>query len=79
MTARKPAAHTREGKVEPPAHHSAGLDRRDHGKYHFVTGPTLVALEDLVNQLIDENPNLTLKQVLFAQGTGFVAVLEQSA
>ncbi|RQZ07983.1 hypothetical protein DIE15_33415 [Burkholderia sp. Bp9031] len=79
MTARKPTVKIREGKVEHPAHDAAETDRQKKGKYQFVTGATLVALEDRVNQLIDEHPDLTLKQVLFAQGTGFVAVLERPA
>ncbi|WP_159085602.1 hypothetical protein [Burkholderia sp. MSMB0856] len=79
MTARKPTAQTQGGKVEPHTQDSTESDRKKNGKYQFVTGATLVALEDRVNQLIDEHPNLTLKQVLFAQGTGFVAVLERSA
>ncbi|WP_129518123.1 hypothetical protein [Burkholderia stabilis] len=79
MTARKPTVQIREGKVEHPARDSAETDRQRKVTYQFVTGVTLVALEDRVNQLIDEHPDLTLKQVLFAQGTGFVAVLERSA
>lgn len=79
MTARKPTAQTRGEKSDHPAHDSAETDRLKKVKYQFVTGATLVALEDRVNQLTHEHPNMTLKQVLFAQGTGFVAVLERSA
>ncbi|MGF6851683.1 hypothetical protein [Paraburkholderia sp. CI3] len=79
MTARKPAAHTGEGKAEHPGHGSGEMHHEKKGKYQFVTGATLAALEDRVHQLIDEQSNLVLKQVLFAQGTGFVAVLERSA
>jgi hypothetical protein len=44
-------------------------------KYHFVVGVSLTALETALNELDDE---LELRQVLYAQGTGFVAVMERS-
>jgi len=48
-------------------------------KYQFIVGVSLGALEGNLNQIAADAPNLKLNQVFFAQGTGFVAVVEHSA
>lgn len=45
-------------------------------RYQFIVGATLTALERDLNRIADDDPDLELRQVLLAQGTGFVAVVE---
>jgi hypothetical protein len=45
-------------------------------RYRFIVSATLSALEQDLNRIADEDPDLELRQVLLAQGTGFVAVVE---
>jgi hypothetical protein len=45
-------------------------------RFQFVTGVTTAALEDALNAVPDE---LDLKQVIYASGAGFVAVLERKS
>lgn len=45
----------------------------DQPRFRFVTGVSIAALEDALNAVPDE---LELKQVLYASGAGFVAILE---
>jgi len=44
-------------------------------RYHFVVGVTLGALDVEVNRITADRA-VTLNQVLYAHGTGFVGVLE---
>ncbi|MBV8048782.1 MAG: hypothetical protein JO171_16655 [Paludibacterium sp.] len=60
----------------PKPKKSAAPPPDEPGRYRFVTGITLTALETQVNLLARHEP-LALKQVLFATGTGFVAVMER--
>jgi hypothetical protein len=48
-------------------------------KYQFVVGVSLAALEEEVNRLVNDEPALRLIQVLYAVGSGFVAIMERSA
>jgi len=45
-------------------------------RYRFIVGATLAALEQDLNRIADAEPDIELRQVLLAQGTGFVAVVE---
>jgi len=45
-------------------------------KYQFIVGVSLAALEEQVNRIVSEEPKIKLNQVFYAQGTGFVAVVE---
>jgi hypothetical protein len=45
-------------------------------KYQFIVGVSLAALEEQVNRIVRDEPEIKLNQVFYAQGTGFVAVLE---
>jgi hypothetical protein len=45
-------------------------------KYQFIVGVSLAALEADLNRIVQEEPSLKLHQVMYAPGTGFVAVLE---
>jgi len=45
-------------------------------KYQFVVGVSLPVLEDEVDRLVQDEPGLKLIQVLYAAGSGFVAVVE---
>ena len=47
-------------------------------KYQFVVGVSLSALEEELNRLVNYEPSLKLIQVIFAVGTGFVAIVERS-
>lgn len=47
-------------------------------RYQFITGVSLVALEEELNRVTSNEPSLELKQVFYAQGTGFVALIEHS-
>jgi hypothetical protein len=44
-------------------------------QYQFVTGISLALLQDEVNRLAADHPDLTLNQVLHVPAHGFVAVL----
>ena len=48
-------------------------------KYQFVVGVSLAALEQEVKRLVNDEPALKLIQVLYAVGSGFVAIMERSA
>ncbi|MFT4066303.1 hypothetical protein [Paraburkholderia sp.] len=86
MTARKSAvrsadtaAGAKAGAAKAQARHRDGpAGKPDDGtrRYRFVVGATLAMLEEQVNRLTGEQRDLMLRQVLFATGTGFVAVLE---
>jgi len=45
-------------------------------RYQFVVGMTLAALEEEVNRIVNNEPSTKLIQVFYAQGTGFVGVVE---
>ena len=45
-------------------------------RYVFVVGVSLAALEAELNRIVEDDRSLSLKQVFFAQGTGFVGVVE---
>jgi len=45
-------------------------------RYQFVVGASITALEEAVNRIVSEEPCLKLNHVIYAQGTGFVAVIE---
>jgi hypothetical protein len=47
-------------------------------KYQFVVGVSLAALEADLNRIVQEEPSLKLHQIMYAQGTGFVAVVERA-
>jgi hypothetical protein len=46
-------------------------------QYQFVTGISLALLQDEVNRLAADHPDLTLNQVLLVPAHGFVAVLQR--
>jgi hypothetical protein len=45
-------------------------------RYKFVVGVNLSALEEELNRIAEDEQSVSLNQVLHAQGTGFVGVLE---
>ena len=47
-------------------------------RYQFIVGVSLSALEEQVNQLVNDEGSAKLTQVLYAQGTGFVGVVEHA-
>jgi hypothetical protein len=47
-------------------------------KYQFVVGVSLAALQADLNRIVQEEPSLQLHQVMYAPGTGFVAVVERT-
>ena len=47
-------------------------------RYQFLVGVSLTALEEELNRMVSGEPSLKLHQVLYIQGTGFVAVVEHS-
>jgi hypothetical protein len=47
-------------------------------RYRFIVGATLAALEQELNRVVDNDPEIELRQVLLAPGTGFVAVIESA-
>jgi hypothetical protein len=49
------------------------------GRYQFVVGVSLAALEEEVNRLVQDDPGLKLIQVLYAVGSGFTAIIERDA
>lgn len=82
MTARKQEAPSGEKTAakEATARRGTAPDDKPEAhaqRYRFVVGVTLAALEAQVNQLTADPHGPALKQVLFATGTGFIAVLEQ--
>jgi hypothetical protein len=46
-------------------------------RYQFVVGASVTALEEAVNRIVSDEPCLKLSHVIYAQGTGFVAVVER--
>ncbi|MBS0423445.1 MAG: hypothetical protein JSR71_03235 [Proteobacteria bacterium] len=46
-------------------------------RYQFIVGVSLAALEQELNQKMNDQPCLRLSQIFYAQGTGFVAVTEK--
>ncbi len=46
-------------------------------RYQFVVGVSVTALEESVNHIVSDEPCLKLNHVLYAQGTGFIAVVER--
>ncbi len=47
-------------------------------RYQFVVGVSLSALDAELNRIVKEDPCLVLRGFTYAQGTGFVAVMERS-
>jgi hypothetical protein len=47
-------------------------------RYQFVVGVSLSALEAELSQIMNNEPGLVLREFTYAQGTGFVAVVERS-
>ena len=47
-------------------------------RYQFVVGVSTAALEEELNRLVIDEPCLKLIQVVYAMGTGFVAVVEHT-
>ena len=47
-------------------------------KYQFIVGMSVPALEVEINRLVSGDTDLHLRQVLFAQGTGFIAIVERT-
>lgn len=47
-------------------------------KYRFVVGVSLAALEQDLNRMVEDESVFELRQVLYAQGTGFIAVIEHA-
>lgn len=45
-------------------------------RYQFVVGMTISALEDELNRIMNDDPSTKLIQVLYAQGTGFIGIIE---
>jgi hypothetical protein len=45
-------------------------------RYQFIVGVTLSALEEELNQVVNNEHSAKLNQVFYAQGIGFVAVVE---
>jgi hypothetical protein len=48
-------------------------------KYLFVVGVSLASLEEELNRAAEQEEDLELKQVFYAQGSGFVAILERQS
>ena len=46
-------------------------------KYQFVTAVSITALEASLNTMAAQNEEFTLRQILYVQGSGFVAALER--
>jgi hypothetical protein len=46
-------------------------------KYQFIVGVSLSALEEEVNRVVNDEQSAKLNQVFYAQGTGFVGVIER--
>jgi len=46
-------------------------------QYQFVIGISLALLQDEVNRLAAESPELTLNQILHVPGQGFVGIIER--
>lgn len=47
-------------------------------RYEFIIGVSLSMLEQELNRRVASDPCLALNQVMYAPGTGFVAVVERS-
>jgi hypothetical protein len=47
-------------------------------KYRFHVTVSLSALEEELNRVVSDEPYLKLNQVFYAQGLGFVAVVERA-
>lgn len=45
-------------------------------RYKFIVGVTLAALEEELNRIVAKDPRTKLIQVFYAQGAGYVAVVE---